>query len=63
MSQYTDNLYISDSENHCIRKIDTSSIITTIAGVGGISGYNGDNMAATSTQLDSPKGIAIDSSG
>jgi sugar lactone lactonase YvrE len=57
------NLFIADSKNHCVRKIDTSGSITTIAGTGGSSGYSGDGGAATSAKLDEPQGLAMDSSG
>ncbi len=56
------NLYIADYFNHCIRKVDTGGIITTVAGTT-TGGYSGDNGPATSAQLNSPAGIAIDSSG
>jgi sugar lactone lactonase YvrE len=58
------NIYIADSANNCIRKVDTSSqhIITTIAG--SINhGYSGDGGAATSAILYSPYGVTLDSSG
>jgi sugar lactone lactonase YvrE len=58
-----DNLYIADLGNHCIRRVDAiSGAITTIAGTG-VEGFNGDNIAATSAQLDSPFAIEIDKSG
>ena len=56
------NLYFSDEYNHVIRKIDTNSIITTIAG-NGMSGFNGDSVAATSATLYYPRGIVIDNYG
>ncbi|MEK3910225.1 InlB B-repeat-containing protein [Paenibacillus sp. FSL H7-0331] len=56
------NIYIADTNNHRIRKVDPSGTITTIAGTGA-AGYSGDNGAAVSAQLDSPGGIAVDSSG
>ena len=57
------NIYIGDLHNYRIRKIDANNgIITTIAGTG-TSGYNGDNIAATSAQLSDPFGVAIDSLG
>lgn len=36
-----DNLYIADTQNHCIRKVDTNGIITTIAGTPGVPGDPG----------------------
>jgi sugar lactone lactonase YvrE len=51
------NLYVSDSVNHRVRKIDNSGIINTIAG-----GYVGDNQPATLTGF-CPGAIAFDSIG
>lgn len=45
------NLYISDFNNHRIRKIDTSGIITTIAGTG-TAGYSGDGGPATAAEIN-----------
>ena len=56
------NIYISDQQNSCVRKVDTFGIITTVAGTG-ISGYNGDNIAATAAQLSQNWGIAADAAG
>ncbi len=56
------NLYISDSNNYRIRKVDKDGIITTIAGTGK-SGYFGDGGPATSAQLTEPGGIAFDAKG
>lgn len=56
------NVIISDSYNHRIRKISTDGIITTIAGTGS-AGYNGDNILATSAQLNFPYGLAFDKIG
>jgi sugar lactone lactonase YvrE len=58
----TGNLYVADANNHVIREISTSGIITTIAGTG-VEGFAGDGAAATSAQLDTPTGIAVDVSG
>ncbi|MCX7172650.1 MAG: NHL repeat-containing protein [Proteobacteria bacterium] len=54
------NLYFTDSNNHCVRKISTSGVITTVVGTG-TSGYRGDSGPGTSAQLASPTGLAIDS--
>ena len=57
------NVYISDSNNHRIRKVTVStSLITTIAGTGTAS-YSGDGGKATSATLDTPENVAVDSSG
>ncbi len=56
------NLYISDTNNHRIRKGTAAGIITTIAGTGG-SGFSGDDGAATQAQLNTPVGIMLDGSG
>ncbi|HEY3841578.1 MAG TPA: hypothetical protein VGL72_33640, partial [Bryobacteraceae bacterium] len=55
------NLYIADIFNARIRKV-SGGIITTVAG-NGTWGYNGDNIAALSAELDGPNGVAVDSSG
>ncbi|HEY1205589.1 MAG: NHL repeat-containing protein [Bryobacteraceae bacterium] len=56
------NLYIADSYNHVIRKVDSSGNISTVAG-NNTAGYSGDGAAATSAQLFLPTGVAVDSSG
>ena len=58
----TGNLYIADKGNHRIRKLDTNSVITTIAGTG-VSGFSGDGGKATAAQLSFPTGIAVDRNG
>ena len=39
--------------------VDQLGIITTFAG----GGYSGDGGAPTSAELDSPRGVAVDTSG
>ena len=56
------NLFVSDQNNHIVRKIDTSGIITTFVGVAEQSGSSQDGTASTSFKLNYPKGIAFDSS-
>jgi RHS repeat-associated protein len=58
----SDNLYVADTENHRIRKVDTSGMITTFAGTGD-AGYSGDGGAAVEAQMGSPYGVAVDPSG
>jgi sugar lactone lactonase YvrE len=59
------NLYIADRDNHCIRKVNTSGIISTIAGIGGFLnyGFTGDGGAATSAKLNKPQSVSVDNLG
>ncbi len=57
------NMYIADSNNHRIRKVTVSTgIISTIAGSSS-AGYSGDNGQATSSSLNFPYGVALDTVG
>lgn len=57
------NIYIADSYNSVIRKVDAvTGDISTVAG-NGAYGYSGDGGSATSAELADPMGVAIDSSG
>jgi len=56
------NLWIADSFNHSIRKVDPAGIIRTVAGTG-VAGFSGDGGPAESGQLNSPSGIAVDAAG
>ena len=56
------NLYIADMSNHRIRKVDSSGVITTVAG-SGTAGFSGDGAAAVAAQLNNPRGVALDGSG
>jgi sugar lactone lactonase YvrE len=55
------NVYIADSLNNRIRKIDTSGTITTVAG-NGIARYTGEG-SATEVGVQDPSGLAVDSAG
>jgi sugar lactone lactonase YvrE len=56
------DLFIADSNNQRVRKVNASGNITTVAGTGTI-GYNCNNGTATSAGLHTPYGVAVDSSG
>ena len=60
-----DNIYIADMGNERIRKINTSGIISTIAGIGGrgSGGFSGDGGQATAAELYQPAGVFVDGSG
>lgn len=58
------NMYIADTSNCVIRKVDVNTgIVTTIAGVGGVASYTGDGGLATKATMYCPESIAFDNSG
>ncbi len=56
------NFYFADQNNSVIRKINTSGIITTVAGTN-VAGFSGDCGAATAAKLNFPAAVAVDTSG
>ncbi len=56
------NLYIADSGNNRIRKVDPSGIITTVAGTAN-NGFSGDGGPAVQAQLNFPAGVTTDGVG
>lgn len=53
------NLYIADTGNNRIRKVDTLGVIHTVAG-NGVAGFSGDGGPATAATLNGPFGVAVD---
>ena len=56
------NLYIADTRNNRIRKVDAAGVITTVAGTG-TEGFGGDGGPAVAAQLNRPTGVASDGLG
>ena len=56
------NLYVADTGNNRIRRIDASGIVTTVAGTGDL-GFDGDEGPAILASFDSPSGLAVDAQG
>ncbi len=56
------DLYIADTKNNVVRKVDASGVITTVVG-NGQKGYSGDNGPATNAMLHKPMGMTIDGNG
>jgi sugar lactone lactonase YvrE len=56
------NVYIVDTSNHRVRKVNPAGVITTLAGTG-TPGFSGDTGQASLAQLNSPTGVVADSAG
>ena len=56
------SLYVADRNNHRVRKIDPSGIITTVAGTGQ-GGFSGDGGEARNAALYLPTGLAVSPDG
>jgi uncharacterized protein (TIGR03437 family) len=59
----SNDVYISDSQNHCVRVLTPDGNIHIVAGTGGASGYSGDGGPAIKAKLNQPLGIALDRAG
>jgi trimeric autotransporter adhesin len=57
------NVYFADTYNHCVRKLDRTGIVITIAGVCTQPGFFGDGGPASAARLTRPTGVAIDRRG
>ena len=55
-------LYIADTDNHRVRRISLTGVISTVAG-NGLAGFDVGPGLATSIRLNSPQGVAVDADG
>jgi sugar lactone lactonase YvrE len=55
------SLYVADTENHTIRRIDASGAVTTIAGLPGAAGSN--DGVGSAARFRYPAGLAVDDAG
>jgi len=53
------DVYVADTHNHVVRKIDASGIITTAAGTG-VSGFSPNGTLSTMAMLNNPFGVFFD---
>ena len=61
-----DQMYVADTFNDCIRKIDLkTNVITTVAGIGGqrAEAPESDGKIATEAKMSNPYGVAVDKKG
>ncbi len=57
------NVYVADSVNHRVRRLDASrTLVTTVAGCGRV-GFDGDGGLALTAALDGPSSVAVDAAG
>jgi sugar lactone lactonase YvrE len=56
------NIYIGDTLNNRIRKVNPRGIISTIAG-NGTCGFSGDGGPGASAMICNPEGVAVDTKG
>lgn len=57
------NLYIADSSNSRVRKVDSGGNMNTLAGGGPPGGSGGDGGPAQGAKLHTPYGVAVDAAG
>ncbi len=56
-------LYVADTSNSCVRRVDPDGVISTAVGACGQPGYAGDFGAAGDALLNQPYGVDLDASG
>ena len=55
------NLYVADTDNHTIRKIAPGGVVSTLAGLAGVSGSA--NGTGSGARFNQPQGVAVDTNG
>jgi sugar lactone lactonase YvrE len=56
------NLYVADALNNTIRKVTTAGVVSTVAGLPGVSGGHQDGAPSVAT-FNHPTGVAVDGNG
>ena len=56
------NLFIADTANHAIRKVNAAGVISTVAGTG-VAGTSWEEAVSTEASLYAPRGVAVDDMG
>jgi sugar lactone lactonase YvrE len=55
------NIYVADTGNNMVRKITPMGVVTTLAGLAGVSGTT--DGVGVDARFNSPGGVAVDSAG
>ena len=55
------NVYVADRTNHTIRVVNSSGVVTTLAGLGGVSGTN--DGTGNAARFNFPTSVAVDNTG
>lgn len=55
------NLYVTDTDNHTIRKITAGGVVSTWAGLAGVSGSA--DGTGSGARFNQPQGVAVDTNG
>lgn len=59
----TGQIYIADTDNHCVRRVDTDGMMHTAIGTCTARGDRGDGGPATEARLDRPYGVTVGPDG
>ena len=57
------NLYVADTENHVIRRVTRSGVVSTVAGLAGAEGGFANGNALSTARFSYPTGVVVDKSG
>ena len=57
------SVFVCDTDNHTVRKIDGAGNISIVAGMSGVGDYTGDHGPATSAALNGPWGLVVAADG
>src|SRR5207244_551137 len=55
------NIYVADTFNHTVRKITPAGVVSTIAGLAGVSGTT--DATGSNARFNQPGGVTVDASG
>lgn len=57
------SLYIADTDNSCVRKVDPAGVITTVVGICGSPGLGDEGVLGSEIQIDRPYGVELGEDG